>query len=153
MSVRVMPPALRTRVMRSIHSTGTKPELIVRRILWALGGRYRLHSRDLPGRPDIVLRSRRLAILVHGCLWHLHEGCKLARMPKSRPDYWPSKLHGNKERDRRNEAELRRLGWAPEVIWECETRDAQRLRDRLVGILERRQPPTTPPRRRARSEG
>lgn len=153
MSARVMSPAERARVMRSIRSTNTKPEIIVRRILWQLGGRYRLHSGDLPGRPDIVMRSRRLAILVHGCLWHLHEDCKLARVPKSRPDYWPAKLQRNKERDRRNLTELRQLGWVPEVIWECETRDMLRLRDKLIGILEQRKPQTTLPRRIEHSEG
>ena len=152
MSPRTLPPVERTRVMRSIRSTNTKPELIVRRALWALGVRYRLHSGDLPGRPDIVMRSRRLAILVHGCLWHLHEGCKLARVPKSRPDYWPRKLQGNQERDRRNLTELRGLGWTPEVVWECETRDTQRLRERLVGILQRPRSPTQP-RRTGHSAG
>jgi DNA mismatch endonuclease (patch repair protein) len=138
MSARTLSPVERTRVMRSIRSTNTKPELIVRQVLWALGGRYRLHSGDLPGRPDIVMRSRRLTILVHGCLWHLHEGCRLARMPKSRPDYWPQKLQGNRERDQRNLIELSRLGWRAEVVWECETRDTEKLRNRLMGILEGR---------------
>ena len=149
MSPHTLSPVERTRVMRSIRSTNTKPELIVRKALCALGVRYRLHSRDLPGRPDIVMRSRRLAILVHGCLWHLHEGCKLARVPKSRPDYWPQKLQGNQERDRRNLGELRRLGWVPEVVWECETRNTERLRERLMGILKQRAAPqsATPPGR------
>jgi len=147
--------------MRSIRSTNTKPELVVRRILWQLGSRYRLHKADLPGRPDIVLKSRRLAILVHGCLWHLHEDCKLARVPKSRPEYWPAKLQRNKARDVRNLSELLRLGWVPEVVWECETRDPRRLRDRLRRILERRleqqgqAPPSDPtlPRRIMDVEG
>jgi len=140
MRVHVMPPDVRIRVMRSIRSTNTKPELIVRKILWELGGRYRLHSGDLPGRPDIVMRSRRLVILVHGCLWHLHEGCRLARVPKSRPEYWPTKLQRNKDRDQRNLAELRQLGWVPVVIWECETRNIAGLRDKVMEVLERHQP-------------
>ena len=150
-----MSPAERTRVMRSIRSTNTKPEIVVRKMLWRLGGRYRLHQADLPGRPDIVMKSRRLAILVHGCLWHLHEDCKLARIPKSRPDYWPAKLQGNKERDVRNLNALRHLGWAPEVVWECETRDPERLRDRLRQILERLAPEgkITPPRRTTHAAG
>jgi DNA mismatch endonuclease (patch repair protein) len=137
---RSMSPEARARVMRSIRSTNTKPEIIVRRILWQLGGRYRLHQADLPGRPDIVMKARRLAILVHGCLWHLHEGCKLARVPKSRPEYWPAKLQGNKERDVRNLDELRRLGWTAEVVWECETRDPEGLRDRLSQLMTQRAP-------------
>jgi DNA mismatch endonuclease (patch repair protein) len=128
--------------MRSIRSANTKPELIARRIIWQLGGRYRLHQADLPGRPDIVLKSRRLAILVHGCLWHLHERCELVRVPKSRPDYWPGKLRKNSERDARNLDALRQLGWAPEVVWECETRDPDRLRDRLRKILDQHGPPS-----------
>ena len=149
MSGRFMSPAERTRMMRSIRSENTKPEMIVRKILWGLGGRYRLHQADLPGRPDIVMRSRRLAILVHGCLWHLHQDCKLARVPKSRPEYWFAKLQGNKERDVRNLNALRHLGWTPEVIWECETRDPQRLRNRIRQILERctRKSEVTPPQR------
>jgi DNA mismatch endonuclease (patch repair protein) len=130
--------------MRSIRSTNTKPERIARRIIWQLGARYRLHQADLPGRPDIVLKSRRLAILVHGCLWHLHEHCKLARVPKSRPDYWPAKLQRNKERDVRNLNSLRHLGWSPEVVWECETRDPERLRDRLRKILDQHDPRSQP---------
>jgi DNA mismatch endonuclease (patch repair protein) len=121
--------------MRSIKATNTKPELVVRRALWHLGGRYRLHAKDLPGRPDIALRARRIAIFVHGCLWHLHEGCRLARVPKSRPEYWPAKLARNKARDQRAADELRRLGWTVEVIWECETADSGRLERRLRQVL------------------
>lgn len=121
--------------MAAIRRENTKPELLVRRILWSLGVRYRLHAKDLIGRPDIVMRPQKRAIFVHGCLWHLHEGCKHVRIPKSRPDYWPAKLARNKERDRRNIAELRRQGWTVEVIWECETADIDRLKQRLSQIL------------------
>lgn len=128
---------VRAQVMRSIRSKHTRPELVVRHLLWSLGARYRLHADDLPGKPDIVLRRRRLAILVHGCFWHLHEGCRLARMPKSRPEYWPAKLSRNKERDKHNLEALERLGWSTLVVWECETADTQALRARLERMLER----------------
>jgi DNA mismatch endonuclease Vsr len=121
--------------MGTIRGQHTKPEMRVRRALWARGLRYRLHARDLPGRPDLVMRGRQLAIFVHGCLWHLHQGCKLARVPKSRPDYWPAKLARNQARDKRNVEELLSLGWSVEWIWECETADPQRLQSRLDQIL------------------
>jgi DNA mismatch endonuclease, patch repair protein len=132
---RKLTPGVRHKVMASIRREHTKPEIIVRRMLWNLGARYRLHAKDLPGKPDIVMRSKRKAIFVHGCLWHLHGGCKLARIPKSRPDYWPTKLSRNVARDVRNIAELRRLGWQVEVIWECETQNLERLADRLRQLL------------------
>ena len=117
----------RKRVMQSIRAKDTQPELLVRRLLWRLGARYRLHAKDLPGRPDIVMRSRRIAIQVHGCFWHLHEGCQLTRIPRSHPDYWPAKLQGNKKRDERNIAALQQLGWRVLVVWECETRAPDKL--------------------------
>ncbi len=132
---RQLSAAMRTRVMRSIQAKNTRPEMIVRRALWRLGARYRLHAKDLPGRPDIVMRKRRIAVLVHGCFWHLHEGCSLARMPRSRPDYWPGKLAGNKARDARNLSQLVSSGWRPEVIWECETRDPEGLERRIRKLL------------------
>ena len=121
--------------MASIRSRHTKPELRVRRALWAKGVRYRLHAGELPGRPDVVIRSRKLAVFVHGCLWHLHEGCKLVRVPKSRPEYWPAKLAKNKARDKRHADELKKLGWSVEVIWECETADPERLQARVAQLL------------------
>lgn len=132
---RRMSPEQRRRVMSSIRRENTKPELIVRRVLWRLGVRYRVHVRDLPGRPDVVMRSRRTALFVHGCFWHLHEGCRLARLPKSQPHYWPAKLIRNKERDRRSLQRLREQGWLVEVVWECETRDLEALERRLRQIL------------------
>lgn len=132
---RRMPPETRLRVMRSIRAKNTRPELIVRQILWGLGARYRLHATDLPGRPDIVMRSRRAVILVHGCFWHLHEGCALARVPKSRPDYWPRKLLRTRDRDQHNSKELARLGWRTLVVWECEIRSLDALRGRLKAFI------------------
>lgn len=130
-SRRAMTPDERRTRMAAIHREHTKPELVVRRALWRLGARYRLHAKELPGRPDVVMRPARKAVFVHGCLWHLHEGCPLTRVPRSRPDYWPAKLERNKNRDRGNLEELRRLGWSVEVVWECETRDQGALERRL----------------------
>lgn len=130
-------PDTRKRVMSAIKSVDTRPELAVRRILWALGARYRLHIKELPGRPDIVLPRIRTAIFVHGCFWHLHEGCRLARVPRSRPDYWPAKLQGNRLRDSRDQAALRCLGWKVLVIWECETAKKDQLTRRLRQLLTR----------------
>jgi DNA mismatch endonuclease (patch repair protein) len=132
---RAMSPDERHRRMAAIQRENTRPEMTVRRMLWRLGARYRLHAAELPGRPDVVMRRARKALFVHGCLWHLHEGCPLARVPRSRPDYWPAKLARNKQRDRRNLAELHRLGWTVEVVWECETRDQTALERRLRPFL------------------
>lgn len=133
--MRKMTDERRREMMSAICSKDTVPELRVRRALWRHGIRYRLHATDLPGKPDVVLRSRRIAIFVHGCLWHLHEDCKLVRVPRSRPEYWPAKLTRNKTRDQRNIEELRSRGWTVHVIWECETLDQQRLDARLTQLL------------------
>ena len=121
--------------MASIRGTNTKPEMAVRRVLWRLGVRYRIHATELPGQPDVVMRKARKAIFVHGCLWHLHDGCRLVRIPSSRPDYWPVKLTRNKQRDRRNLSDLHRLGWSVKIVWECETRDQAALERRLRPFL------------------
>lgn len=117
----------RSAQMARIKGRDTKPEMRVRRALHAAGLRYRLQARELPGRPDIVFRRARLAIFVHGCFWHRHPGCKHARTPKSRLDFWEPKLSANVDRDRRHEDELRAAGWSVLTIWECETRDPARL--------------------------
>ena len=108
--------------MALIKGKDTKPELIVRRALHAAGLRFRLHAKDLPGRPDIVLRPRKIAIFVHGCFWHRHDDpdCRLARMPKSRVEFWSEKLEANRARDERNLLSLREAGWAVETVWECQ---------------------------------
>lgn len=113
----------------------TRPELVVRRMLHGLGGRYRLHRQDLPGSPDIVMPSRKLDLFVHGCFWHRHENCKMASTPRTREDFWQTKFEANMARDRRNETSLKQLGWRVEVIWECETKQATRLFDRLKTLL------------------
>ena len=120
-------PEQRSRTMRAVRSRDTGPEMIVRRFLHAAGLRYRLHDRRLPGVPDLVFPSRRIALFVHGCFWHRHPGCAAARLPKSRLEFWEPKLAGNVERDKRNRAALEAAGWKVLVIWECETRDGAAL--------------------------
>src|ERR1700722_6837944 len=117
--------------MAKIRSKDTRPEMLVRRLLYALGYRYRLHAKDLPGRPDIVFRGRRKVIFVHGCFWHLHQGCKIARMPKSRLEFWVPKLEANKQRDTRNKRALGKEGWKVLTIWECDLKDTDRLEQRI----------------------
>jgi DNA mismatch endonuclease (patch repair protein) len=112
----------RRKMMAGFRSKDTKPEMLVRRALHRLGYRFRLHRRDLPGKPDIVLPRHRLAILVHGCFWHQHEGCRDARMPRTRQDYWSAKFQRNLERDQETAAALTALGWRVAVIWECGAR-------------------------------
>jgi DNA mismatch endonuclease Vsr len=131
----IMSPAQRSARMALIRGANTKPELRVRRLLHELGYRFRLHRRDLPGRPDIVLPTRRKLIFVHGCFWHHHEGCKVGHLPRSRQDYWALKFTTNKERDARNLAEVTAMGWDAQVVWECEVKDFAALSGRLRAFL------------------
>jgi DNA mismatch endonuclease (patch repair protein) len=126
----------RSALMSRIRSSNTQPELVVRRLLHAMGFRFRLHRRDLPGQPDLVLPRHKLVIFVHGCFWHQHPGCGLASSPKSRQNYWGPKLTATVERDRRNAGHLREIGWRVETIWECDTRKAERLAARVAEIVE-----------------
>ena len=112
----------RSRMMSGIRGKDTKPEMAVRCTLFAAGFRFRLHRRDLPGAPDVVLPGRRVAVFVHGCFWHRHEGCPYAKLPATRPEFWKAKLEGNAGRDRRNAEALRAAGWRVLVVWECATR-------------------------------
>lgn len=109
-------------MMASIRSRDTKPEMIVRRHLHGLGFRYRLSPRELPGRPDLVLPRYMTTVFVHGCFWHGHDGCRLAKMPTTRTEFWTAKISANKERDAMVAAKLRDLGWRVAVIWECALR-------------------------------
>ena len=128
-------PDSRSANMSRIRGKDTKPEMLVRRMLHALGYRYRLHRRDLPGAPDVVFPSRKKVILVHGCFWHQHGGCIDGRLPKSREDYWLPKLRHNVERDRRNIGKLRRGGWKVMKLWECEVLRSENLQERLIQFL------------------
>ncbi|HZR59102.1 MAG TPA: DNA mismatch endonuclease Vsr [Terriglobales bacterium] len=128
-------PKERSQRMSLIRNRDTKPELLVRRLVHSCGFRYRLHDASLPGKPDMVFRSHRKVIFVHGCFWHRHHGCGLARLPKSRLAFWLPKLNGNRRRDLKNLRELTKLGWSGEVIWECETRNLSRLAKKVRKFL------------------
>lgn len=125
----------RHRIMQAVRSENTRPEWEVRRLLHSLGYRYRLHRKDLPGKPDLVFPSRRKAIFVHGCFWHAHS-CRYGRPPKSRLDYWLPKLHQNKKRDSQKSAQLETLGWDVLIIWQCETKDMDNLAVKLRDFLD-----------------
>lgn len=113
-------PALRSEIMSRVRSKDTRPEMMVRRMLHKAGYRYRLHAAHLPGKPDLVFVGRKKVIFIHGCFWHMHESCAMARIPKSRVEFWTAKLISNRNRDTRNVAELRQAGWEVLTIWECE---------------------------------
>jgi len=123
--------------MARVRSRDTEPELLVRRFAHALGFRFRLHRRNLPGTPDLVFPRLRKIILVHGCFWHRHDGCDRTTTPKTRTSFWLSKFDANVARDKRTTRELRRLGWKVLIVWECETREPLLLRRRLRKFLGR----------------
>ena len=149
--------AVRSRMMSSIRGKDTVPERAVRRMLHALGFRFRLHRRDLPGRPDIVLPRHHLAIFVHGCFWHRHPGCHYTTQPKSNVHFWTTKFEGNVGRDRNALLGLRKAGWRTLVIWECAFKDnpdlkllrsilrqaviSDRITARIPRVARRRQSP------------
>jgi DNA mismatch endonuclease (patch repair protein) len=133
----VFDPPTRSAVMRRVKGRDTGPERTVRQVLTRLGARYRLHRADLPGRPDIVLPGRRLAVFVHGCFWHGHDCPRGSRVPQARRDYWTAKITGNRARDARNAEALASAGWRVETVWECElkARALPALEDRLRTLL------------------
>lgn len=136
----VFDPAQRSAVMRAVKSKDTAPELAVRRAAHALGLRFRLQRADLPGKPDLVFPSRRVALFVHGCFWHGHHCPRGARMPQNNRAYWQAKIARNMARDTASAGALKKLGWTPRTIWECETRDPAALSrriSRLVGPLRK----------------
>jgi DNA mismatch endonuclease (patch repair protein) len=133
MTDHVAPPK-RSEIMKAVGTKDTGAEMAVRRLLHAKGFRYRLHRRDLPGRPDIVFPSLRKAILVHGCFWHGH-ACNKGRLPKSKLDYWRPKIEANKERDAKVMAALAELGWNVAIVWQCELRDIDALKAKLEDFL------------------
>lgn len=126
----------RSEVMRRVKGRDTSPERTLRRLLTELGARYRLHRRDLPGSPDIVLPGRRLAIFAHGCFWHGHDCARGARVPKANRDYWLAKVSRNRARDVLAGGALEAAGWQVETIWECEMKDQAALKARLEALLE-----------------
>ena len=121
--------------MSLIRSTDTKPEIIVRKLLHSLGYRFRLHKKDLPGKPDIVLTKYKSVIFVHGCFWHQHKNCNRSNLPKSNILYWKDKLTGNIKRDKKHRKELQKLGFKIIVVWECETENPDRLLCKLKSKL------------------
>ncbi|MDR6530259.1 DNA mismatch endonuclease (patch repair protein) [Caulobacter rhizosphaerae] len=125
----------RSALMARVKGRDTRPEIRVRRLAHELGARFRLQRRDLPGTPDLVFPSRRLALFVHGCFWHRHPGCRHATDPRTRVAFWQSKFAANVERDRRVGRALEDLGWRVEVVWECETRKREVLEPVLKAIL------------------
>jgi DNA mismatch endonuclease, patch repair protein len=129
-------PEQRSERMRRVRGKDTKPEMRVRRLVHAMGYRYRLHSRKLPGCPDLVFATRRKVIFVHGCFWHRHDHCRNDRPPKSRRDFWMPKLESNRKRDLANEGQLLSLGWDVLTVWECETNRSDSLAKRIASFLE-----------------
>ncbi len=128
-------PERRSENMRRIRSTDSAPEMVIRRAVHRTGYRYRLHAADLPGKPDLVFPRSKRIIEVRGCFWHQHGKCIDSHIPKSRSDYWVPKLAKNKQRDRKTDRQLRRLGWQLLVLWECEAADSSKLLKRLKAFL------------------
>lgn len=125
----------RSAVMRRVKGRDTAPEMLVRQTLTRLGARYRLHRKDLPGRPDIVMPGRKLAIFVNGCFWHGHDCARGARVPKANRDYWLGKVSRNRVRDAASQSALQDLGWRVETLWECDLKDREALEQRLARLL------------------
>lgn len=129
--VDIVPPETRSQMMSGIRAKNTKPELLVRKHLHAAGFRYRIHDTRLKGRPDLVFPKWNAVVFINGCFWHAHD-CHLFKFPKTRPDFWKSKLVGNAERDRRNKHYLQSSGWRIGVVWECALKGSQRLSMREI---------------------
>ena len=128
-------PQQRRAIMQAVGTKNTQPELIVRKLLTAANLRYRLHAKNLPGKPDIVFPGKKKAIFVHGCFWHSH-GCSKGKPPKSKADYWIPKLAANAERDIRNQNELLDLGWKALVVWQCETKNLPSLQAKILAFVD-----------------
>lgn len=126
----------RRRCMAAIRGRDTGPEKIVRSVAHRMGYRFRLHRKDLPGKPDLVFPGRQKVVFVHGCFWHQHPRCRYATRPSTRAEFWARKLDTNRARDHRVQRKLRRLGWKVLVVWECQTRDLKRLERRLRSFLQ-----------------
>ena len=127
---------VRSRNMAAIKSKNTRPEIVVRKLLHSMGYRFRLHRKDLPGSPDIVLPKYKTVIFVHGCFWHRHENCKYASNPKTRVEFWNKKFKDNILRDIKNQKRLKSLGLKSKIIWECETKNIEKLREKLIHIMD-----------------
>lgn len=130
-------PQERSERMSRIRATNTKPEKLVRKLVFAMGFRYRLHQRSLPGSPDIVFPGRKKVIFVHGCFWHQHRPCHHYVQPKTRTIFWSEKLSRNVARDKRNQADLKQLGWQVMIIWECQLKRVITVQNRIRRFLEK----------------
>jgi DNA mismatch endonuclease (patch repair protein) len=129
-------PDKRSKIMRGVKQKDTRPEITVRKALHAAGFRFRLHARNLPGKPDIVLPKFNTVVFVHGCFWHQHAGCKDGRVPASRVEYWEPKLRRNQERDQEKARELEAAGWNVVTVWECEAKDPATLERAFARIRQ-----------------
>ena len=127
----------RSEIMSRIHSKNTKPEMLVRRLIHGMGYRYRLHVKELPGTPDIVMISKRKIVEVRGCFWHGHAGCTDARIPKTRSEFWVKKINNTKKRDASNSEKLEMDGWEILEIWECELRNVSNLKSRISTFINK----------------
>lgn len=127
---------LRRRTMQAVKSRDTKPEMMVRRLIHRAGYRYRLHRSDLPGKPDLTFSRLRKIIFVHGCFWHGHDCKHGLREPKENAEYWKRKITGNKERDAKQQAQLRAMGWDILVIWECQLKNHEAVSERIMEFLK-----------------
>ena len=125
----------RSRNMSAIKSKNTKPEIKVRKVLHSMGYRFRLHRKDLPGSPDIVLPKYKTVIFVHGCFWHRHENCKYASNPKTRKEFWENKFKTNVKRDKEIQEKIKNIGWKSVVIWECEVRNIESIEEKIKRFL------------------
>ena len=125
----------RSRNMSAIKSKNTKPEIAVRKVLHSMGYRFRLHGKDLPGSPDIVLPKYKTVIFVHGCFWHRHENCKYASTPKTRQEFWNKKFKKNIERDLEIQETIKNIEWRSVVIWECETKNIDNLKEKIIDVF------------------
>ena len=137
----IVPSADRSRIMRAIKGKNTTPEMSVRSLLHRLGYRFRLHVKNLPGSPDIVLPKYHTVVFVHGCFWHRHPRCKRASMPASNVEFWAAKFAANTKRDKQNVKDLRKLGWKVVIVWQCELKDEDKLKRRLRARLSASLPP------------
>lgn len=129
-------PTKRSEIMRSVKQTGSSAEMIVRKLVWSLGFRYRLNVKSLPGSPDLVFGGRRKVIFVHGCFWHGHRECAKARLPKSNSDFWAAKIASNMKRDESVRLRLNSDGWSVLTVWQCELRDRDALSEKLRNFLD-----------------
>ena len=126
----------RSRIMRAVKSRDTAPEMTVRRLVYSMGYRYRLHRKDLPGKPDLAFKRRRKVIFIHGCFWHGHDCKRGARVPKNNREYWETKIARNRERDKQHDEDLKREGWRVFVVWECQISEPEAVTERIKSFLD-----------------